>query len=253
MRQRSVQMEAVGTGTCGDPESPSRLSYQRCNAKKCEPKDGKSLKCKSKIDVVVILDGSGSISEAGWKATLKAGEALVKSFETGETLAQVAVLLYSGPPSWDGYQKCTQGTLSSVDLYKDCNLVWVSHFTTDVAKLASEIPQLKWPKGSTLTSAALASAQGELRTGRDSAQSVVIAITDGRAMNPRQTAQAAKALREQARILWVPVTHKAALADIKTWASKPIADNVLVVRDYEELYTPANINRIVAAACPVVE
>merc|ERR1719343_1074498 len=102
--------------------------------------------CKAKMDVVIILDGSGSISEEGWEATKKAGEALVKSFEVGETASQIAVLLYSGPTTWANYEKCTQGQIAAVDLLADCNLAWVSHFTTGVSALASEILSLKWPK-----------------------------------------------------------------------------------------------------------
>mmetsp|Transcript_29931 Transcript_29931/g.78904 ORF Transcript_29931/g.78904 Transcript_29931/m.78904 type:complete len:910 (-) Transcript_29931:96-2825(-) len=249
-RERRVLKEATGQGSCASHDSPVRRQYRRCNEQHCIPAHGEGLRCKSKLDVVVILDGSGSIGEDGWQATKKAGQALVRAFESEEL--QVAVLLYSGPASWSAYQRCTQN-VESVDLLQDCGLIWVSHFTTGVAQLASNIESLAWPKASTLTSAALATAEAELRMGRADAQSIVIAITDGKAMNPRKTTQAASRLRAKARLMWVPVTRHASLANIKHWASKPIADNVLVVQEFENLSKPANINQIVAAACPQVE
>jgi len=249
VRERRMLREAMGQGSCPSSDSSGRRQYRRCNVQHCVPANGETLQCKSKLDVVVILDGSGSIGEAGWEATKKAGQALVSAFQSEES--QVAVLLYSGPASWSAYQKCTEN-VGSVDLLQDCGLIWVSHFTTNIAQLASNIGLLSWPKATTLTSAALATAEAELRTGRADAQSIVIAITDGKAMNPRKTLQAARELRTKARLMWVPVTRHASLANIKTWASKPIADNVLVVHEFGSLYKPSNINQIIAAACPQV-
>merc|ERR1740117_940486 len=103
-----------------------------------------------------------------------------------------------------------------------------------------------WPKASALTSAALATAEGELKNGRADASSVVIAITDGTPMNKRKTFQAAKSLREKSRLMWVPISAEAPIDDVKHWASHPIADNVIDVPKIEHLATPKTINRIIA-------
>lgn len=252
MRGRHIKEAATGTGTCADPESPMRQEYQRCNPQECKPTHGDTLRCVAEVDLVVILDGSSSIGAQGWEATKKLGKALVQQFDTGEHKAQVAVLVMSGPTEWSNYKKCT-GNADSVDLLNDCKLVWVSHFTTDTTSVADEIGRLVWPKGSTLTSAALALTGAELRNGRQSAQSVVVAVTDGKALNPRRTSEAARNLREQARLILVPITSNACVSDIKSWASKPLADNVLAVRNYDHLDEVANVNRIMAEACSVVE
>lgn len=249
VRERHIATMAVGQGTCAPADSPARQQYLRCNGQLCQPTHGETLQCKANLDIVIILDGSGSMGEVGWAQTKKIGQALVRAFQTGVEGAQIAVLLYSGPRSWSAYEKCTQGT-GSVDLLLDCNLIWVSHFTTNTVELAEHVGLLRWPKATTLTSAALASVEAELRTGRPTVQTVVIVITDGKAMNPRKTFQAARSLRKKARLMWVPVTRYASLADIKTWASKPVADNVMILHDFERLNEPANVNRIIAAACP---
>lgn len=249
LRDRHITTPPIGGGRCPKADSPSRLEYQHCNPQTC--KEG--LKCASALDVVLVLDGSGSVGEAsGWESTKKAGVALINRFKAGSLGAQVAVLVFGGPASWAGYQKCS-GSKGEVDMSTDCKVSWLSHFSTDMATLASDVGALSWPKGSTLTAAALATAETELQNGRADAQSVVIVITDGRPMNIRKTTEAAKRLRKRARLLWVPVTKKAPLSLVKAWASRPVADNVLAVRDYKDLEKPDTINKIIADACPVVE
>jgi len=252
VRERHVAQKARGQGLCVGEDASSRREYKKCNKEECQPKNGGILQCKAKLDVVLVLDGSGSIGEAGFEQVRKAGAALVKAFDAGAETAQIAVLMFSGPDSWEKYQKCTEN-LGTVDLLTDCGLAWVSHFTTGTTALADGVSRLIWPKKTSFVSAALASADAELRSGRAEAQSVVIVITDGKAMNPRKTFQAARALRSKARLMWVPITRKADLANIASWASRPVADNVLVVHDFEDLAKPAQINNIIAAACPVVE
>jgi len=254
VRNRHVAANPKGQGSCPGSRSSDRLQYRRCNSHICAPKHSDVLECVAKLDVVLLLDGSGSMGQEGWEATKQASQKLVRAFKTGENAAQVAVLLFSGPSNWAAYKKCTQsGGAGTVDLVKDCKIIWVSHFTTNTTRVANDVGMLKWPKATTLTSAALASAQAELRSGRASARSVVIVITDGRPLNPRKTFQAARSLRSKARVLWVPVAKYAPLDDIKTWASRPVADNVLVLRDFKDLGKAATVNRIIADACPKVE
>ena len=53
--------------------------------------------------------------------------------------------------------------------------------------------------------------------------------------------------------MWIPVTKYAPFRQIKAWASRPVADNVLVLPDFKELVTKATLNKVIADACPVVE
>lgn len=253
LRQRHVARPVKGQGSCPRSRSRSRLQYKRCNAQKCKPKTNGELKCLAQLDVVLLLDGSASIGEKGWEATKEAAKQLVQAFDTSADRAQIAVLVFSGPTDWAHYRRCTGATIDKVDLAADCKIIWVSHFTTDAAGIIMALGNQQWPKATTLTSAALATAGAELRSGRASAQSVVIVITDGKPMNPRKTFQAALQLRRKARLLWVPVTKYAPLRQIKAWASRPVADNVLVLPDFKELTTKATLNKLVADACPVVE
>eukprot|EP00928_Gymnodinium_smaydae_P023847 TRINITY_DN19515_c0_g1_i1.p1 TRINITY_DN19515_c0_g1~~TRINITY_DN19515_c0_g1_i1.p1 ORF type:complete len:1038 (-),score=256.60 TRINITY_DN19515_c0_g1_i1:27-2966(-) len=250
-RERAVLAAPVGEGSCPDEESEYRKQYMRCNNTQCVPTAGEFLQCDSKVDVLVLLDGSGSIGEPGWTATKRAASNLVKAFKTGDSGARVGALLFSGPGSAEALQKCTNPT-GGADMAKDCNLQWVSHYSTDTASIASGIEGLKWPKGSTMTSSALASAETELLTSRRDAQSVIIVLFDGRTMDRRKTARMARKLQRRARLIWVPVTRAAPLKAIKQWASKPVADNVLAVEGYGKLAAASTINEIIANACPKV-
>mmetsp|Transcript_10556 Transcript_10556/g.32904 ORF Transcript_10556/g.32904 Transcript_10556/m.32904 type:complete len:974 (-) Transcript_10556:49-2970(-) len=252
VRERHVLTPVTGMGSCPESDSAFRLQYRRCNTQPCRPKHDGALQCFAKLDVVILLDGSGSMGEAGWEAAKEAVQMLLKAFQTGPEEAQVALLLFSGPSSMEAYQRCTQGA-EEVDLVEDCKIIWVSHFTTDAVTLAANVGKLNWPKATTLTSAALASARAELRSGRAGAQSVVIVVTDGKPMNPRKTGQAALELREKARLIWVPVTRYAPLREIESWASRPVADNVLVLNHFADLAKVETVNRIIADACPIVE
>lgn len=252
-RLRHVATRAVGQGSCPSDRSRDRLEYKRCNDFECFASAASGiLQCTAKLDVVILIDGSGSIGQDGWTKTKQAATTIINAFGTDVDQAQLAVLMFSGPTTWTNYKKCT-GNGKGVNYAVDCNVAWVSRFSTDKATIVSNVGALAWPKASTLTSAALATAEAELANGRREAQAIVIVITDGRPMNPRKTYQAAKSLRRKARLMFVPVTRYAPIMDIRKWASTPVADNVLKVDDFSDLSGTKTINKIIADACPVVK
>lgn len=256
MRVRRQLVAPTGMGSCAHEESEQRLQYKQCNLDNCKPKAAPYLKCKSKVDVVILLDGSGSLGEAGWKTMKNATSLLVKAFDTSGNKAQVAVLLYSGPKDMANYKKCTGATAKDgapVDIAKDCQMIWVSHFTTNVDTVSASIGNLIWQKGSTMTSQALATAEAELLYGRADAKPVVIAIADRLPMMPRRTADAAASLRKKAKLVWAAATNPTDVQQFAKWASKPARDNVVYMPGIADLEKPENINKILAAACTEVE
>merc|ERR1719359_1098668 len=136
---------------------------------------------------------------------------------------------------------------------EDCGISWIEHFTYDTAALAAKIATIEFPQASTFTSMALATAEADLRNGREDAESIVIVITDGRPLSSSRTFQAAMSLREKARLMWVPVGNGVPLEDMEQWASLPVRDNMIVVEDFATLESPALITKIIADACAVVE
>lgn len=249
-RSRFIKSEPIGEGKCPGVWSATRLEYKQCNTQGCAV-EGTSfaLKCKSMLDVIILLDGSSSLGNDGWTAEIFAARNLVSSL-TGD--AQVAVILYSGPSSWGGVKKCTGSSGAAVDNAAACKIKIVTHFTSNLAQIIALLDNLQYPRGSTLTSLALLTAKSELTLGRKDAKSVVIAFTDGHPVSYKQTGIASHNLRKVARLIWVPVTKFAPLAQIKQWATRRWQENVVVVDKFSDMDKPDIITRIVADMCPEV-
>merc|ERR1719401_2363203 len=251
-RQKFIFTEAEGAGKCPGEWSPKRLQYETCNTHQCYVPQGKEvMQCTRTLDVVLLIDGSGSLGSAGWKAEIKAANMFVDAFSGSGDNAKMSVILYSGPRTWSGVYKCVGKNKKKVDQEKVCGIKMVTHFTDDLAKVKTLINGLNWPKGSTLTSLALMTAKAELNLGRKDANSVVVLITDGRPLSYRKTAVASKVVRKLARLVWVPVTKYAPLKYVKKWATRRWQENVVVVKTFKALETSEPINQIVANICPV--
>merc|ERR1719482_2485279 len=189
---RGVFQEAIGNGDCPEPLAPERFRQMECNMEMCAPQ-GPTLVCLAKVDVVVMLDGSGSLGKSGWKATVEMGQLLVNAFKVPDIQAQVAVQLFSGPGTWYNWFLCTGRIRNSKpDPVKHCGISWVTpltvetaHFTTDMANAALLIKNLKFPSRSTFTGMALGQAESELTYGREGVPKVVLVVTDGMPTSPQ--------------------------------------------------------------------
>jgi hypothetical protein len=253
-RSKFVKTKAEGQGKCPDAWSEKRLQYKACNMKRCELEVGeKVIKCNETLDIMLLLDGSGSLGESGWKAEIKAAQLFVDAFSGTGAHSSMGVILYSGPRTWGGVSKCMGDNVETVDLENTCKIKTVTHFTEDMAKVKELIGGLTWPQGSTLTSLALTKAKAELSLGGKSAKSIVVVITDGRPLSYRNTKVAARSVRKAARLIWVPVTRYAPLKYIKGWATRRWQENVVQVKSFEDLETPDPMNHVVANICPAKE
>eukprot|EP00929_Paragymnodinium_shiwhaense_P051626 TRINITY_DN2594_c0_g1_i7.p1 TRINITY_DN2594_c0_g1~~TRINITY_DN2594_c0_g1_i7.p1 ORF type:complete len:821 (-),score=249.21 TRINITY_DN2594_c0_g1_i7:201-2663(-) len=230
LRIKTILTPAIGDGECPRPKSKQRYEEKHCHEFACKTADGvETLRCNSTLDVVIVLDGSGSLRQAGWDASVKAGAMLARALGgSGGGAVEQAVILFS----WHAEV--------------------VQHFTADGEEAAKTIEGLKdkWPRSVTYTSKALNLAKDTLNLGRADANSVVIVITDGRPMSGHQVGIASDQLKKQARLMWVPVTRYAPLHDIKEWASYPKEDNILALNSFSELDDPESISKMVADLCP---
>jgi len=244
-RQKFIKYEAEGQGKCAGEWSTKRLQYKSCNMRRCPPQV-----CKNKtMDVILLIDGSGSLGRTGWKAEIIAATKFIDAFK-GNSHIQMAVILFSGPFTWSGVYRCTGKNTKITNPAKECNIKMVTHFTDDLKKVKNLVTGLTWPRGSTLTSLALMNAQAELSVGRKDAQSVAIVFTDGRPLSYRKTTMAARKFRKAGRLVWVPITRYAPLKWIKRWASRRWQENVVKVNNFNTLTKPAVIDHLIANICP---
>merc|ERR1719183_1170891 len=250
-RQKFVKHAPEGAGKCASRWSPDRLQYKSCNMKRCKVEVNKEvLECNQTLDILFLIDGSGSLGKAGWKAEIKAAQMFVDAFSGTGAQAEMSVILYSGPRTWGGVDRCTSKSKKKVDMEKVCKIKMITHFTNDMKKVKDLITGLDWPQGSTLTSLALQTAKAELSLGRKTARSIVVVITDGRPLSFRNTEIASKNIRKSARLVWVPVTRYAPLKNIKQWATRRWQENVVQVKSFKALEKPDAVNHVIANICP---
>merc|ERR1719375_237496 len=257
-RFRYVTSAATGAGKCADKWSKERLEYAECATHRCITTAGyKTKACLHKpMDIILLLDGSGSMGTNGWAAQKELSKTFIQAFDTPFGVdAQIAMILYSAPRTWSGYKKCFAKNTPQDERDAACNVRTVSHYTKDMKGLETKLAGLSWPQGGTLTSLALKKAQNELVLGRPGRKANVVLITDGRPTSPRSTQQASFSIRKHARLLWVPITRalsRTTMKRIKRWATKRWQENVFPVRTFDDLKKQqvALVTNIVASICP---
>merc|ERR1719230_21285 len=71
-REKFVKTPALGAGKCAEKWSPERLEYKPCNEHRCMTAEEKAMACNNTLDVVILMDGSGSMGQRGWDAQMVA-------------------------------------------------------------------------------------------------------------------------------------------------------------------------------------
>jgi len=249
IRVKDVVQAPVGNGACPAPRSHKRLQRKKCNTQPCVNATTTVLSCTAKLDVILLLDASGSMGQTGWDATKAAGAKIARAM--GPSI-KLGAIQFSGPTSYTSLWKCIGVTQGQPDMEADCGIKWVDHFMDDVETVAKDIENLDYPAQTTLTSLALSTAETELAYGRDDAKSVVIVVTDGKPLSEHRTSLAVESLKQKARLIWVPVGRYVRKKDVRKWASFPWKENVVMVDKFSDLNTPYILNEIITDACPTV-
>jgi len=212
-RFRDVVVEAGPTGYCPEGDDEDRLGVRYCNDFDCPP----DVVVFDKIDMVVMVDGSGSVEWApgGWTKETQFTEHLLNLLEFGEEGAKAGVVLFS----WEAEL--------------------VSEMTTDKAALESAVAGMSWPGWNTDTAAALMMAQTTLTNGGrpdvPKEKSIAFLLTDGMPNDLLATNAAAADLQEKARVIVVPIGTNIDMDAVTKWASWPAEENVLAVDDFAGL------------------
>lgn len=246
--KRNVKAAAVGKGTCPSRRSRARLARRRCNRHRCPVSRSRVLKCKTKTDVIMLLDGSGSVGTKGWDATLKFAEMFLGGFK-GEDV-RASVILFSGPRSWSDYYKCERGQFSGSSRQQKCGITMVQSLTTDIDGTITKVKQLKFPRLSTYTAAALAMAKAELKLSRGDAKKVVLVMTDGVPISSWKTQRMARRVKRQARLMFGAIKLRGrGLNLMRRLATYPVSQNVMRIHSYKQLDKTATMNGLMRDLC----
>jgi len=257
---RHVRELAKGYGKCPAELSDERYHTRPCNEQACcKPNASTVLTCKSKRDVILLLDGSFSVGEEGFATTKKFAKLFVSAFKGQDV--RVSLILFSGPRKYSQLTKCrTASTLTDTEKINDCGITLAQHFTHDMDATEKVIDGLKYPAASTFTSMALNTAMSEVSLSRPELkanETFVVTITDGVPISHLDTQNAAKALKDKGvRMIMVPVEGNGLDDDgIKLMygmTSFPPEENFLKT-DIHDLSNIATIDALVSDVCAEVE
>jgi Mg-chelatase subunit ChlD len=209
-RRKKVLSAAEGQGTCVQADDPLMLERKPCNEHVCVGDE----MCNSTTDLVIALDGSGSITKEGFDVLKTFAEKLVNRMKSS---VRVGVVQFGN------------GKLDKDRVVSDA-IVATDALESDMKSVGGKIQGLVWQKGFTNMAQALLNSKDVLTNGRKGAQSVVLMITDGRPSFKFQTNHAVKSLRLGARLMIVHVQahRKQEMAELlKGYASEPWSANYI--------------------------
>merc|ERR1719487_2046097 len=164
-RRKPVLQAEIGAGRCPAKDSGERLDRKQCNQNKCVGDE----MCTSKLDLVIAIDGSGSMTETGFSVLRTFAEKFVRRLKGSEDMVRAGVVQF-GNGALDPSKQVVSDAIASLPL------------STDMSQAASTISGLGFQQGFTNLAQAAMKSRDLLRLAdpRPGAKSVVVVLTDGR-------------------------------------------------------------------------
>merc|ERR1719305_206149 len=223
VRRKDIFVPAKGTGFCAHENSDERFESKPCNDDKCPP----NLVCDSELDLMILMDGSGSVGNKGFKQEKQFAENFIDRFEISGKQTEIGIISFS--------YYITIG----------------SQITDSRDDLISVVQNTEWEAYNTNTAAALGTALEVLAaSGREAAQSVVVVVTDGMPNDAEATAMMAEKVKEKARLIFVPVGKNLDMDALYQWASFPPEYNILEAKGFGKLSKELNKGKYLPDICP---
>lgn len=220
------------------------MQRQICNAQPCIGDE----QCISQLDVILAIDGSGSMTGKGFTLMKGFAASLAAKFRTtayGNNASRIAVIQF-GNGHLDDRRVVSPAILALP-------------FSSDTTKINSTINGLQWQKGFTNMAQALIKTQEIIATSsRRSAETLVVLITDGKPSFQRQTEEAVNKVRQSSRLLVVHIKAFPSQLEKKLmrhYASKPRAQNYVKVAGKKGLKTNGAkwIQKVLVQSCAQTE
>jgi len=217
-RAKHVLIPTRGFGKCPKETSRKRFRERQCNQQDCV---GDEI-CVANQDLVIAIDGSGSVREDGFNILKSYAVALIAKYEAtyfGASAMKVGVVEFgNGIIMEDGV------TVSPA--------MNVQPLTTDMSTVKTAVEGMVQKKGFTNMAQAFALAETMYTsTGRKGAQSAILVITDGKPSFQFQTNELVEQLDDKgvSRFFVVVGESEKDLDLMKKWASVPWETNLLHV------------------------
>jgi uncharacterized protein YegL len=228
--------ETKGDGFCLPWNDKERLERKPCNTQACIGDET----CNSTIDLVIAIDSSGSITEAGFDILKELAVRIVKRMMAP---VQVGVVLFG-----NGKLDLETNIISDAKVITD-------NLEADMEAVEGKIKEMIIHKGFTNMAQAFTKSKDVLTYARKKAQSTVLLITDGRPSFKFQTGFAVKSLRQSSRLMIVQVqaNRKQDIAELlKGYASEPWSVNYRHISGKKKLAGAYDsyATSIIADLCP---
>merc|ERR1719221_2408525 len=255
MRFKHIKEHEYGEmGTCPEFHDAKRFQWKMCNTHDCEYDDHYPMTCEAKLDVMLVLDASGSMGSAGWSAVKKAAKNVAAAMSSG---IKVGALAFSSPWSWYetrwcmGYSTPWWWKVFWFSGHSSCGIKWIEHMTEDSADVSSKIDAATAQFRGTLTNIAIDKADVELRNrGRAYAQSILIVFTDGYPESKERTFTSSQNFQGTGRVIYVPVGNFGDDEYFASVASYPVKDNLVPVENFKKLAARETLDRLMPNFCP---
>merc|ERR1719387_73809 len=181
-RVRKVDIPIRANGKCPDAKHPDRFEMQQCNTQDCV---GDEI-CIARQDLVIALDGSGSVKEEGFDIIQKFALNLTGKYQSeyyGVEDMRIGLVLFGNGEYFDN------GTVAPA--------LEVVEITSGLESVSTAIAGLQWQRGFTNMMQALQAADNMFADGRDDAQSAVMMISDCKWTNAYRTSMKATAMKDK--------------------------------------------------------
>jgi len=220
-KYRHVLIPIRGQGRCPMAKSSQRFRKQQCNQQDC---NGDEI-CVAKQDLVIAIDGSGSVRSEGFKVLTTYVGKLLERYQTeyyGDAAVKIGIVLFgNGVLMPDG--KTVSPAINAHAL------------SFDMAAVTAKVEGLPFKKGFTNLAQAFALAENMFIKGsRSEAQQSVMVITDGQPTFSFMTNEMVQQLDDKGIMRYFVVISETSLndksmQDMKDWASEPWDTNIVHV------------------------
>jgi hypothetical protein len=218
---RHVSRPIRGFGKCPIAQSKDRYTKAMCNEQRCKGDEV----CVAKQDLVIAIDGSGSLREGGFAILKKFVVALLSRYRTefwGADAVKIGIVLFGNGVIMPDGKSVSPAILSSP-------------LGFDLPAIETVVKDLPFKKGFTNMAQAFSSAETAFIQGsRRGAQSSVMVVTDGKPSFNFMTTKMVEQLEDKGITRYFLLVNEEDLNSasnklMKTWASVPWETNVVHV------------------------
>lgn len=269
---RRIRLPARGRGICWKKHNWRRYRKKRCNTQKCVGDE----RCIAKLDMVIALDGSGSVKKSGWSMLTNFTGELVEKFvpkfarryrmklglvqfgngkimKTAKGQSYVAEAREILPLSF----KCKRLKNTITGLKKFCpGNVFKGKGKAKKCKVKKE--KLDWQGGFTNMAQGFQAAKNMfLNGGRKRSHSKVLMISDCKPSFKYNTKKSADDLKDQGTVIHMVCVQPSKVdtvePEVKKWASKPTAANYDFVPGFKAIQQNVKkwVSKTLVSSCPM--